>query len=242
MSETDISKLLSRIATLEARAEATARAPAAPQTNGIDPAEFLRAYAADPIGTLQAIGASPQILDYSAKSHVVYAMEAAGQTPPHQLKALVSMGPQISATNALASEVQSLRQRIELQDTEKTKAVRSQAYKALISDKSKYPSLAKAMSADPTLFDGDLDGFGGTAEEFAVAQEARLAKLAPALGAPAASAANAEATKTTESKQVEPALASGMNTAPPLPEKSVGVFTADDHASLRDEIVRKHSA
>ncbi len=235
MSE-DISKQLQSalvsIARLEAEVaplRAKAREPQAPR--GIDPREYIT----DPIGALLRAGLSPEHIQHSTRVHVAHAM---GDQAPMELKMLASQGPMVSATSNLQSDVQALRQRLESYENEgKAKAAR-ESFKALSKDTTKYPHLAKALTANPTLLDEQLARHGGSAEEFAAAQEALAALYAP----PPVSSGNTDDTSSPNSQQGKQAQGGGLDpTAPPIAQGKAGVFTPEDHAKLRDEIVRKNS-
>ncbi len=216
-----IARLEAEVAPLRAKS----REPA-----GINPREYL----ADPIGTLRRAGFSDEHIQHSTRVHVANAM---GDQAPPELKMLAQMGPTVSATSSLQNDVQVLRQRLETYENEgKAKAAR-ESFKALAADKSKYPNLAKALAANPLLLDEQLGRHGGSAEEFANAQEALAALYAP----PPVSVGNTDDQVPT-SQQGKQAQGGGIDpTPPPIPQAKAGVFTPEDHAKLRDEIVRKNS-
>jgi len=231
-------KLLARLAAMESEL-ATLRAAPKKQNNGnavndFDPAAFARQLMADPVGTFQRMGVST---DHVTRVLVANAM---GDQAPPELKVLAAMGPQVSAQHALDSKVEALSRQLSTLVDSQTKGVARESFKALASDKSKYPHLAKAYAADPSLFDEDLAG--GDAAEIAQKLEARLAKTAAAFGVktetPPASEANAEA-QTTQSTQSRPALETG-STPPPLPQTKPGVFTQEEDQRLKAEILRKY--
>ncbi len=188
----------------------------------------------DPIGTHRRVGLTDDHIQHSTRVHVANAM---GDQAPHELRMLAAQGPMVSATNTLQSDVQVLRQRLEHYENEgKTKVVR-ESFKALAADKSKYPHLAKALAANPALLDEQLGKHGGSAEEFANAQEALAALYAP----PPVREGNTD-DQMPNSQQGKQAQGSGLDpTPPPIAQGKAGVFTPEDHAKLRDEIVRKNS-
>lgn len=198
-----------------------------------------QAFIRDPLGTMTRMGIP---VDHVTKVLVANAM---GEQAPPELKVLAAMGPQVSATHALDAKLEALsRQFSELTAAQKTQGARD-SWKALIADKSKYPHLAKAVSADASLFDDELSAHGGTAEELAATIEAKLAKYAAVIAPPPASEANAD-TKATDaqSKQSTPAPLATTTSGgvPPIPQTPTGVLTPDAQKTLRDEIVRKYSS
>lgn len=232
----DIQKALEtamgKIAQLE-REVSGYRSQPQPQAPTFDP----RAFTADPLGAMTRMG-----IPVDHVTRVLVAHTLGDQAPP-ELKVLAAMGPQVSATNALQVELEQLRRQVSELTTSQSKKSAGESFKALAADKAKYPHLASAIAADASLYDEDIQSFGGNVEDFLAKEEKRLARLAPALGVkpPAASVANADTT-TDQSKQVTPAVAAALNgEMPPLPETKVGVFTQADHDKLKEEVVRKAS-
>jgi hypothetical protein len=215
---------LSRIASLEAQA-----AGARPKRND-EPSVSLSALIADPVGAMTRAGVP---VEHITKVLVANAM---GDQAPPELRMLASMGPQVTAQRALDEKVEALSRQLSALTSPKPPTAES--VKALTSDKSKYPHLARALAADPSFFSDDELAAGGSAEEFAARAEARLSKMATVFAPPAASDANADhADQSTQVKPADsPATAGGV---PPIPKPVVGAFTPEDHAKLRDEIVRK---
>lgn len=232
MSEDKLATALSRIAQLETEVQGyRARKP----EHTLDPAVIRAALTADPIGALKQMGVP---VDHVTRVIVANAM---GDSAPPELRVLAAMGPQVTAQHALDAKVEALsRQLTSLTSAAQSNGVR-ESFKAVAKDKSKYPHLAKAFAADPALFDEELAKHGGNAEEFATRQEARLLQVGAAMGLPPTASEETAADTADHSSQVKPALASTMGGAPPLPKEKQGVFTQEDHASLRDEIVRKHT-
>jgi hypothetical protein len=221
--------LIQKLAQLEAEVSAmrkAARETPAPQFN-LD--AFRQAFVSDPVGTMTKMGAP---VDHITRVLVANAM---GDQAPPELKVLASMGPQVNAQHALNSQVEALSRQISTLTEASTKDARRKSFQTLTSDKSKYPNLSKAASADPTLLE-EFESYGGTAEDFATRMENRLKLVAPP--APPASEANAD-DKPDQSTQVTPAGTPNDGGVPPIPKKTAGVFTQEDHAKLRDEIVRK---
>jgi hypothetical protein len=223
--------LLTRIAALEAQLDSIRKsAPAAPQ---FDPEAFRRAFVANPVGVLQQMGAP---IDHITKVLVANAM---GDNAPPELKVLASQGPQLMAHQALEAQVEALSRQLSTMNATSQKAGLREGLKTISADKSKYPNLAKAVAADPSLVDEELTGHGGTAEELAAKLEARLSKVA-AIYAPPVASVNA-ANDTVQSTQDKPAGAPDDG-VPPIPKKPSGVFGPDEAKALRDEIVRKHAS
>lgn len=243
MSETDdlkkaLNTALSRIAALESR-------PAPQSAPTFDAQGFTR----DPIGAMTRYGVP---VDHVARVMVAHVM---GDQAPPELRALAAMGPQVSQTQALSSELDKLRQRVEQYETREREQAARSSFSALAADKTKYPTLAAVYARDPKLFDGEVTAHKGDAAALAEAIEGRLKVIAPALGVPqTASTANAAKPQQDQSKspygeQVKQAQAVSPGngpvdpTPPPLPQgnNKPGVFTQEDHQSLRDRIVAKYS-
>lgn len=225
---------MSRLASLEAEVSGYRSRAREPEKASFDPVAFRNAFVSDPVGTMTKMGAP---VDHITRVLVANAM---GDGAPPELKVLAAMGPQVSATHALDSKVETLSRQLSALVESQTKKGARESFQALATDKSKYPHLAKAYAVDSSLFDEDVSR-GGNAEEIATALETRLKKVA-SVYAPPASEANADSQQD-PSTQVKPALASTMSGDPPPPPKDkVGLFTQDDHARLRDEIIRKASS
>ncbi len=224
MSDSDdrLEKALARIASLEAevsRSRSDAKKPA------FDPAQFARTFAADPVGTMTKMGVP---VDHTTRVLVAHAL---GDQAPPELKVLAAMGPQVSATAALSSSVEQMRQRL---DDYEAKERRS-SLQALATDKQKYPNLSKAIAADPSFF--DAVGKGGSAEDL-TAWEARLSKLAPT--PPASTPADTQPAQSTQSQApVTTTAPSGTDPTPPPIPKPAAAWSEDEHRRIRDEVVRK---
>lgn len=230
MSDTE--KLLARLAQMEQELASLRSPKAAPaDPNQINIAMLQQQFVSDPVGTMARLGL-PQ--DHITRVLVASAM---GEQAPPELKVLAAMGPQVSAQRALDAKLETLSRRIE----DFSSQGKLERFKALASDKSKHPHLAKAYAADPSLFDEDIAA-GGTAEELATKMEARLSKVAAVYSPPPASDANAE--PVVQSSQDQPALTgTPLQGVPPIPpQQKPGVFTQEDHVRLRDEIVRKFAS
>jgi hypothetical protein len=220
---------LQRIAALEAEVSGYRRqAKPEPQFNM---EAFRQDFIADPVGTMQRLGAP---VDHVTRVLVANAM---GEQAPPELKMLAAQGPQVNAARALEARVEALSRQLSDVTAASSKKATRESFQAITADKSKYPHLAKAVSADPSLVEDELGSHGGTAEELAAKLEARLSKVA-AIYAPPAASSNAETQD--QSTQVAPATTGGLSGGvPPLTQKPSGVFTPEDHARLRDECVRK---
>lgn len=219
---------LARLAKLD-QEMAELRSRSAPQgTPGIDPRAFLQ----DPVGALTRAGIP---IDHVTRVLVANAM---GDQAPPELRTLAAQGPLLSKQSEIEAKLEAVsRQLVEITTPKKPTA---ESVQALISDAKKYPVLSKAAALDPDLITEALATHGGTAEELAAKLEARFSKLMPAT--PAASEANADVS-TGQSTQANPAGNTTSGGVPPIPKQNIGgTFTQEDHAKLRDEIVRKHSS
>jgi hypothetical protein len=231
LSDDVIEKALARIAQLEvevARSRSDAKKPA------FDQAAFARAFAQDPVGTMTKMGVP---VEHTTRVLVAHAL---GDQAPPELKVLAAMGPQVSATTALSSTVEQLRQQLDVLQADK----RRQSFQALATDKSKYPHLSKAIQADPSLVD-ELDRAGGNAEEAAKAMEARFARVAQVFTpAPAASthADTSQAQSTQSQAPVTTAAPTGADPTPPPIPSNPGTWSEDEHRRIRDEVVRKYTS
>ncbi len=230
MSDADtISKLMTRLASLEQEVSRHRSAPPA----GIDPAAMRAGLISDPIGFMTKHGIP---IDHVTRVAVAHAM---GDNAPPELKVLAQMGPQVSETRELKSQLEQLSRQVSSFVDLGAKNGARESFRTLANDKAKYPHLARAVSADPDLFREELDRHGGTPEELATALEARQAKFAAAYGfqadPPPASGESAEAT--VQSTQGKPAVGD----VPPLKTGGAGIFTPEEHLALRNEIVSKYA-
>ncbi len=235
----DTAKLLTRLATMEAELASLRNRKPEASAPAFDPAAFRAAFVADPVGTMTRMGAP---VDHVTRVLVAHAM---GDTAPPELKVLAAMGPQVNAAQALDAKVEALSRQLSDLNASSSKSGVRESFKAITADKTKYPHLAKALTADPGFFDEDLGTHGGSAEDFASKMEARLSKVGTVFGVtiapPAASSEHAD--PNVQSQKDKPAALEGAlnGSPPPLPEPKAGVFTAEDHAKLRDETVRKYA-
>lgn len=239
MDDTEKNALLARIAALEtevAPMRAQSKKPA-----GLDPKTVTAAFHRDPIAALAKFGI-PQ--EYVTQVLVAAALEAAGQPVPEQLRAARASGSTLAATSDLRDEVSALRQRMETEATERKRQTTRESTKTLVADKTKYPRLAAAFVADPSLFERDFDDHKGDATELVDKLEKRLAATAKALGMPdpqSASDASADKTSANPTSKQGTAQVSGSRAGDPPPittSKSSKGFTDEDRQALRDEIVR----
>lgn len=224
---------MSRIAALESRPVT------APQQ--FDQQTFAREMTINPVATMSKYGVP---VDHVSKLMVAHVM---GDQAPPELRALAAMGPQVSAQQALTSELGQLRQRLEQIETRDQQAAVRQSFSTLAVDKTKYPTLAAAYARNPSIFDGDVVGHKGDAAALADSLERRLKTLAQAVGAPQpASTANA-GQATSQSSQTQQAQGSAVTggpvdtTPPPLPSiAKPGVFTQSDHEVTKARILQKY--
>ena len=243
MSDTE-SKLLARLAAMETELAALRKpAPQSPPAPAFDVGAFVR----DPVGSMSKMG-----IPIDHVTRVLVANTMGDQAPP-ELKVLAAMGPQMSAVHALSSQTEALsRQFSELVSAQKAQG-RTESWKALTSDKSKYPHLAKAVTAgvsrhlakavtaDPSLFDDELSSHGGTAEELATRLEAKLAKVAAVIAPPPASEANAVVPAQSQQSAPAPVASTTSGGVPPIPQQPAGTLTPEAQRALREEIIRKYS-
>jgi hypothetical protein len=224
--------LLSRFAALEAEVSnyrSQSRRPAE------DPAKLFREeMVRDPHGTMARYGVPA---DYVTKRLIAKQMIDAGVPLPDELQGLAGLGTQLSATSALENKLEQLSRQVSSIVDSGAKASARQSFQALSANKAKYPNLAKAIAADPDLFNEALSAHGGTAEEFAAAEEARLARVAKVLGAPVTS--TAPVTTDVQSKQDAPATAGNLNSE--MPPVSAAPQSHDARrAALKAEILKTY--
>lgn len=223
---------LARIAALE-----TARqpSPAAPHKPDFDPQAFARAFATDPVGVMTRMGVP---VDHVSRVLVAHQL---GDAAPLELRMLAQQGPMMSAHQALASDLQTVRQRLETYEERDRKVARREGFSALASDKTKYPTLAAAYAKNPKLFDSEVESFQGDPAAYAESMNARLTALAPALGTtPPASSENAAAQG--QSSQAKQAHGAVDMTPPPLPSSNSGVFNQEAHEAAKARVLAKYGA
>lgn len=233
---------LARIAALETRLSAQpAPAPAAaPQSQGIDPQAFARAFAANPVGVMQQFNIP---VDHVSRVLVAHTL---GDSAPPELRMLAQQGPLVSATQALNADLQAMRQRLEVFEQRDQQATRRQGFNALTADKAKYPRLAAVMARSPELFISEVDTYQGDTAALAADLERRLEATAQALGAtPPASQANAEQANAGQSQQAKqaPQGVQGFDPTPPPipPQTTTGPWTPEMDRQMKERIIRKYS-
>lgn len=206
-----------------------------------DPLALRQRMVQDPFGYYQSLGMSPAEIEHMQRVHVAQAM---GDKAPPELRTLVQLGSQVSTTSALSSTVEALSRRLDEQEREKQSQAARSSFKTLIADASKYPHLSKAYAANPALFDSRVDGKGNV-EELAKTIETEQASLAAVYGykAPAQAASANAGTQQSQSAQAQPASVAGTISGdpPPIPQAKAGIWTPDEHAKLRDEVLRKYA-
>jgi hypothetical protein len=227
----DNSALLTRIAALETE---NAR------LRQHDPDAIRREFTANPHGAMQKYGI-PQ--DHVTRMLVATAL---GDQAPPELKALAMMGPQVTATQALQSENQALRQRLEALEANFAGKSSVESFGKVAVDKAKYPLLAAALAKSPELFHSEVTSHRGDAATLAEQLEGRLKMTAQALGiTPTASTAdadkaNANAQQATSTQAPAPLAGTMGGDPPPIPQKtSGGSLDEQGLRALRDDIVRK---
>jgi hypothetical protein len=164
--------------------------------------------------------------------------KALGENAPPHVKDYVRSNKQQGATVAtLESKLESLGRRLD----EVTSGSRAERFKAAAADTSKYPHLARAYAADPSLFDGEV-GSGTDVAEIAQRTEERLAKLAPALGAtPPAASTSADTVAQAQNAKPAPTADALQGTPPPIQQPKSGAISSQDaYAALKAEVLQKH--
>lgn len=205
-----------------------------------DQTAFLTGLVNDPMSALKQLGAKNEQLEHLQRVFVASAM---GDQAPPQLKMLAALGPQISQQHALDAKLEALsRQFSDFMAAQTNRSV-GESLKTLAVDKVKYPHLSKAYAANPSLYDAEIAGHKGTAEELATKLETQAAAFAKAYGVSTPTASDNAGNEKAQSTQSQPAGAGMDPTPPPISKQNNnGAFTEDDHAKLRDELVRKYSS
>ena len=229
MSDTE-NKLLERIAALEGKLSAP------PAGQSFD----KRKATLNPIGYFKELG-----MDITHLSRHFVA-NALGKDCPPELSAMVQMGPQIAATSHLEELVTSLSRKVDQLatrqsvDSLKTKPV----------DHAKYPTLAAAVKADPSILDRELASIGDTVspEEALKKVEEKLSTYAKAFNFKPPSSQDTNKTETIQNpdgsaikSDITPATVPSGEVPPLLPNSSGGVFTADEHERLKNAVLRKNN-
>jgi hypothetical protein len=145
----------------------------------------------------------------------------------------------MATTQALNRRMEELSQQFSSITAAQTREARRKSFQLALDDKSKYPHLSKAASADPSLIE-EFESSGATVEDFAARMERRLSVFAPQPAGPSASDANAA----TDVQSAQDKLAStGSGGVPPIPTPSNETSSsAELHAKLKAEILRKHAS
>ena len=196
--------------------------------------EIRKEMVRDPYGAMAGMGVPA---DYVTKRLVAKQMQEANIPLPDELQGLALLGPQLNATHALESKLEQLSRQVSSIVDTSIKSSARQSIQALSADKAKYPNLAKAAAADPDLINEALEKHGGTAEEFAAAEEARLARVAK-LYAPAVSQETTSKTDV-QSKQDAPATAANLNGEMPS-VNSLSQSLDARRAANKAEIIKKY--
>ncbi len=222
---------MSRLAQLEEKYSAATKA--AKSTPSFD----ARAFSADPVGEMAKLGVP---VEHVTK---ILVANAIGDAAPAHLKEYAQTSQQISNTvQPIQAAIESLGRRLD----EVSGGPRRESFKTLAADKSKYPHLATAIAADPSLFGEDAESHKGDAAELAQRLEAQLAKLAPALGvkiSQPASDVSADTQSIAQGQQAKPAptAESLQGTPPPIQQPPNGtISTPDLYAQLKAEVVRQY--
>lgn len=223
MSADKLDAALARIAALEMERSRSN------QPQGIDPSRFVT----DPVGEMTRAGISHEHITK------ILVANALGNDAPPELRVLASMGPQATATQALASQVEAMSRRFEEMDKREKLAALRTSFSAVAADKAKYPLLSAAYAKSPSLFNAALDSEGDAAA-IAEAEESRLKAIAEAAGytppAPPASETPAESTD----QSVKVTATAFDNTAPRIPQVPQGAFTPEADAALRAQLSQRY--
>jgi hypothetical protein len=228
----NLNAAIARIAALESELRSK---PAKESESVFDLVAFRKQLTIDPIGTLRSLQLGTEHIDHVRS--VLIADKLGDQAPP-QLRVFAAQGAQLVAAHAQAETIAALSRRLDDRDKQEQKATKREAFKSITANKEKYPNLAKAFAADPELV-SEMDAHGGTAEEFAASQEAKLQKLVSVF---APSTASVTADNRGQSTQAKPtALAGTLSGDPPPLEKEQSGWTRDQYTKIRDGIVQKYS-
>lgn len=240
MSDIDSKVLIQRLAALEAEVSGYRKRPAA------EPAVDRSAIVNDPVGYLSKLGVP---IEHITK---VLVANQLGDAAPAEMRFLGQMGPMVNATSTLQTQLESLSRQVqELVSSQKSNGTRA-SFKAIATDKTKYPNLSKALSKRGDRYDDEAAKFEGTAEEYAAQKEAYLKEMAELYGAPTASDGNADESATvetmtgeqnaTESMNGGPAIAGALNSEMPTNLKnSSGPLDAKGREELKASVLRKYN-
>ena len=226
---------IARISTMEGELRAKPKAAETPPAPVFDIFKFRQALALDPVGTMRSMQMSPEHIEHVRTSLLV---DQLGDNAPAHLRMTVQQGPQMMAVAAQGESLAMLSRRLDERDAREQSTAKRESFKSISANKEKYPNLAKAVAADPELI-SELEKHGGTAEEFAASQEAKLTKLAAVFAPPAGSV---KPDNSDQSKQVMPTpLAGALGGDPPVIVKNPGGWSRDAFTKTRDEIVQKYA-
>jgi len=262
----DLSKALntalSRIAALEA--ETSQHRKREPDQAAINAAvrSAMEQMAVDPVGVA---GKYSLPVDHITRVLVANAM---GKDAPSELRTLAMQGPQISAQRALDAKVDELSRQFTAFLESQTKKSGAESFKALVQDKTKYPHLSKAYAEAPDLYDPDSIGANAedfmTKEEKRLSKLHSVWNPKPASDENAdKTSGQSQQTEPTQSPESirgqipqfdhlgrprngATSLQSEMKPpaqirpdVPPIQDTKPGLFTPEDHARIRDMVVRK---
>ncbi len=227
---------ISRISSLEGELRNKPKAKEEASPPPFDLVRFRQAFITDPVGTMGSLQITAQQAEHVRQTLEVHSQ---GDRAPLDMRMRVAQGPQMMAVQANAEALATLSRRLDEQDKAKTDAAKKESFKTIAANKEKYPNLAKAAAADPDYVN-KLEKHGGTAEEFAAAQEAELSKLA-ALFAPQTASENAG--NIGQSSQTKPTpLAANLNgDVPAVQQTNPGAWTREAAQKLQNEIVQKYA-
>lgn len=224
---------ITRISTLEGELRAKPKAQEAPAAPAFDLVKFRSALVMDPIGTLQALQVPSDHVEYLRTALIA---DKLGDKADMSMRMFLSQGPQMMAAQSTAESVAALSRRLDDQDKQKEAAAKRESFKTIIANKEKYPNLSKAAAADPDLI-AEAEKHGGTAEEYAASQEAKLTKLA-AVFVP--STASVTADNSGQSTQAKPTPLAGalQGDLPAVAQPQPGAW---DYTKTRNALVQKYS-
>jgi hypothetical protein len=245
MTDSEISEMKTALATAMTRISSMeGELRTKPKEPAFDPQKFVQSFLLDPVGSLKRMGARPEHLDVARAALIA---DRLGDQAPPEMRFAAAQGPQVLAAQAMQDSIASLSRQLEDMKTAALTGGKRKSFKAITeSNKTKYPNLAKALSVDEEGIMAELEKHGGSVEEFIKAQEGKWAKfgLVPAEPATTTSAETVE--ELDPRLKVTPAPLSGQLNTVQQPaaktEPAPGVWNADRHAKLRDEILKKVSA
>ncbi len=227
VSRADYDRLATQFASLQREVEASRRTP------GINPQMLLM----NTIGALRGAGFNDDHIEHLRS---VFLADKLGATAPMQMQVAASLGPQMVRTQELQQQVKDLADMVTKLTTTNAAGSERAKLKDIISDKSKYPHLAKAYANNPEKYLGALQE--GTAEDYAKKLEEQFTDILGPAEQPKGdtSAASVNAETGTKSKQQGTSAQSGLlNDAPPPQAKAgkSGAWTKDTYAAMKAELV-----